>query len=871
MTELLSAASGIAKVWAAWRSGLSPAKGFEAMRALLADDPAAALASDALALKACFREARGQVAAVYQDILREAHSQAFRESVSVALANLPDLAAALPDAPTMMGLGYTPESYAQALADRAVARGMEVFRDGEARTLLTRCMLAMFAALDRDTAFVAAVERIKWAEAYGRLASIKEDTAATRAGVAAGNRKLDAQDSKLDEILAAVSALSKEPQAHWERMAKDAQARLGATEAVVANFFSTMLDRRVEPDQFEATFTQIENDFRILREGLERPSRFANLTPELNDLRGEAEAALNEGEIDVADRILAEIYRREQEENERSARRIAGLRRDIEEEERHLTALADGKVPTLRLRIQSALLTLRHAEAAQLMFEEITLTEPPEKRFETLLAVWDAYHVRGHDKGLNVDLERAIELARIACREASTPDERGMALNDLAVSLSIIGERESGTQRLSEAIAACRAALEERTRERVPLDWAMTQNNLGNALQTLSEREGSNARLEQAVAAYRAALEEGTRERVPLNWATTQNNLGNALRALGEREGSNERLEQALTAYRAALEERTRERVPLDWAMTQNNLGNVLQTLSERQGSNERLEKAVAAYRAALEEGTRERVPLDWAMTQNNLGHALQTLGEREGSNERLEQAVAAYRAALEERTRERVPLDWAMTQNNLGNALQTLGEREGSNEPLEQAVAAYRAALEERTRERVPLDWAMTQNNLGAALQILGEREGANERLEQAVAAFRDALEEWTHERVPLAWAAAQDNLGNALRALGEREGSSERLEQAVVACRAALEERTRERVPLGWAMPQNNLGVVLQALGAREGSNERLEQAVAAYRAALEVFTPEAAPRYHAIVTQNLARAQALLDSRRDPPRSR
>ena len=51
-----------------------------------------------------------------------------------------------------------------------------------------------------------------------------------------------------------------------------------------------------------------------------------------------------------------------------------------------------------------------------------------------------------------------------------------------AMRLSELGERETGTARLEEAVAAFRAALEERTRERVPLDWAMTQNNLGNAL-----------------------------------------------------------------------------------------------------------------------------------------------------------------------------------------------------------------------------------------------------------------------------------------------------------------------------------------------------------------------------------------------------
>ncbi len=66
--------------------------------------------------------------------------------------------------------------------------------------------------------------------------------------------------------------------------------------------------------------------------------------------------------------------------------------------------------------------------------------------------------------------------------------------------------------------------------------------NLGNALQTLGARESGTARLEEAVAAYRAALEETTRERVPLDWAMTQMNLGNALQTLGERESGTARL-----------------------------------------------------------------------------------------------------------------------------------------------------------------------------------------------------------------------------------------------------------------------------------------------------------------------------------------
>ena len=139
----------------------------------------------------------------------------------------------------------------------------------------------------------------------------------------------------------------------------------------------------------------------------------------------------------------------------------------------------------------------------------------------------------------------------------------------------------------------------------------MTQNNLGNALERLGERESGTARLEEAVSAYRAALEERTRERVPLDWAGTQNNLGNALLRLDERESSTTRLEEAVTAYREALEEYTRERVPLQWAMTQNNLGIALSRLGERESGTERLLEAVEAFDACLTVGTIAG-PVEW-------------------------------------------------------------------------------------------------------------------------------------------------------------------------------------------------------------------------------------------------------------------
>jgi hypothetical protein len=135
-----------------------------------------------------------------------------------------------------------------------------------------------------------------------------------------------------------------------------------------------------------------------------------------------------------------------------------------------------------------------------------------------------------------------------------TPDARGSVLFAFGLANALLGREKADGACLETAVAAYRAALEEWTRERVPLQWAMTQNNLGAALWTLGERESGTARLEEAVAAFRAALEERTRERVPLDWAMTQNNLGSALARLGERECGTARLEEAVGAYRAALE-----------------------------------------------------------------------------------------------------------------------------------------------------------------------------------------------------------------------------------------------------------------------------------------------------------------------------
>jgi hypothetical protein len=160
---------------------------------------------------------------------------------------------------------------------------------------------------------------------------------------------------------------------------------------------------------------------------------------------------------------------------------------------------------------------------------------------------------------------------RLAPLTRNTPtsiraEDRAMLRQSYGFIQSVIGQQSGESARLEEAVVAFRAALLERTRERVPHDWALTQNNLGNTLLSLGYRETDTARLEEALVAFRAALLELSRERVPLEWAASQVGLRIALMKLGERENGTARLKEAVVAHRAALLERSRERVPLKWA-----------------------------------------------------------------------------------------------------------------------------------------------------------------------------------------------------------------------------------------------------------------------------------------------------------------
>jgi tetratricopeptide (TPR) repeat protein len=241
---------------------------------------------------------------------------------------------------------------------------------------------------------------------------------------------------------------------------------------------------------------------------------------------------------------------------------------------------------------------------------------------------------------------------------------------------------------LELAITANKLALQIRTRDSFPEDWAMTQHNLGNVYADRIRGERAE-NLQKAIEAFEFALQVRTCERFPEQWARTQISLSSVYyhRVRGKRE---ENLEQAIKSAKRALQILTYENEALreSWAMTQNNLA-VAYTEIMGENREENLEQAIKSAKRALQVFTYKNEAFRelWAAVQHNLAIAY-------AEQNNLEQAIEAWESALKVRPREAFPEQWASTHSNLALACsKSIGEENAGNR--ERAISSYRLALQ--------------------------------------------------------------------------------------------------------------------------------------------------------------------------------
>src|SRR6516162_4004821 len=91
----------------------------------------------------------------------------------------------------------------------------------------------------------------------------------------------------------------------------------------------------------------------------------------------------------------------------------------------------------------------RDALAAARRVERTVALEHPDDASARLAAMCergDAFYTRGSEKGINLDLLIAIEIAHRVLESAQDARQRARAQNNLGNALRALGERESGTK-----------------------------------------------------------------------------------------------------------------------------------------------------------------------------------------------------------------------------------------------------------------------------------------------------------------------------------------------------------------------------------------------------------------------------------------
>lgn len=375
---------------------------------------------------------------------------------------------------------------------------------------------------------------------------------------------------------------------------------------------------------------------------------------------------------------------------------------------------------------------------------------------------------------------------------------------------------------------------------------ARTNLILGIATRTSGVELKSKESLQAAVVYFQHSLDDWTRERDPLEWAMTQRNLGDALDAPFGFDWNAAPLHPAMAAFENALAVYESRSDRLDAAYVELALASGYEIIGRYEPGRENVSKAVEYYRAAVQGFDPRTHPDDWAGAQLQLANALRVLSFWDKGTKDIEDAIAANKEALKVYSKQVNPIHWSEAQGQLAQSLSQLGQVTSNPGDFRQSISLLRQILDGYPRKYRPMPWSELQSALGDALMGLYDLDPKSGRQypQQAALAYRAALEELTLENNPIGWAGAKDGLGNALEELGSNNSNADYLNQAIDAYNDSLKVFKRDRNPLQWATVKYELGTALVDLGEQGPGIKYLQEGVQNYREALAALPEGIAP---------------------------
>lgn len=218
----------------------------------------------------------------------------------------------------------------------------------------------------------------------------------------------------------------------------------------------------------------------------------------------------------------------------------------------------------------------------------------------------------------------------------------------LAAALDRLAALSGEARLLDEALAHCRAGLEDLRHDEAPALWRALKLRFGKLAVNLGVSQRDDNLLEEAVATYATALAVWQRSDDEPHWLEAEHMISRARATLGRRRSDLSLLERAFNGLNRVSEAIDRSRDPLRWAELQDQMGGVLAAMGERYSEPVVIEEAIAAFAAALEEYREERAPLLWAQTSANQAEAMLQLARRNKDTPLAQQALAQLMAATE-------------------------------------------------------------------------------------------------------------------------------------------------------------------------------------------------------------------------------
>lgn len=276
-----------------------------------------------------------------------------------------------------------------------------------------------------------------------------------------------------------------------------------------------------------------------------------------------------------------------------------------------------------------------------------------------------------------------------------------------------------GRDGLDRAVVQARRLIEGLDGLAQPVAFAMAQASLADALAGLADLAGDMGLRAEALAACRAGLEDLRRtEALPL-WRRLQAKRGALALALGEARGDEDLLDESVTALAAALAAWNRDRDGAGWVDLEYLIARARALLGRQRSDLSLLERAFSSFDRIVATVDRAREPLRWAALQDEMGSVLVAMGERYSEPVVLEEAIAAFGAALDERRRETQPLLWATSSANQAFATMTLAERRRDAGLAQQALVQIVAAVQALRGAGFAANAAAFEKKLAAAAAL--------------------------------------------------------------------------------------------------------------------------------------------------------